>query len=69
MKGIPILHQLPTRQRIRKALVILTFLSFPITMNYLSPYVIIKGAANGILCGIVVMFRQVHWIAQLSSRI
>jgi hypothetical protein len=37
------LHQLPTRQRIRKVFVILIFLSFPITMNYLSPYVIIDG--------------------------
>ena len=50
------LHQLPIRQRLRKALVILTFLSFPITMNYLSPYVIIDGAANGILNASVVMF-------------
>src|SRR5512141_333231 len=49
-------QQLPTRQRIRKALVILTFLSFPITMNFLSPYVIIDGAMNGIVNGSVVMF-------------
>jgi ferredoxin-type protein NapH len=48
--------QLPLRQRIRKALVILAFLSFPITMNYLSPYVIVDGAMNGILNGSVVMF-------------
>jgi polyferredoxin len=48
--------QLPLRQRIRKALVILAFLSFPITMNFLSPYVIIDGALNGILNGSVVMF-------------
>jgi hypothetical protein len=34
-------RQLPMRQRIRKALVILAFLSFPITMNYFSPYVIL----------------------------
>ncbi len=50
------LHQLSLRQRIRKALVILAFLSFPVTMNYLSPYVIIDGAANGILNGSLVMF-------------
>jgi len=50
------LHQLPIRQRIRKALLIITFLSFPITMNYFSPYVIIDGASNGILNGSVVMF-------------
>jgi len=48
--------QLPLRQRIRKALVILTFLSFPITMNFLSPYIIIDGAMNGIVNGSLVMF-------------
>ena len=50
------LKQLPKRQRIRKGLVILAFLSFPITMNFLSPYVIIDGAMNGILTGSAVMF-------------
>jgi ferredoxin-type protein NapH len=50
------IKQLPLRQRVRKALVILAFLSFPITMNYLSPYVIIDGAMNGIVNGSLVMF-------------
>ena len=50
------LRQLSLRQRIRKAMVILSFLSFPITMNFLSPYVIIDGATNGILNGSLVMF-------------
>lgn len=50
------LKQLPTRQRIRKALIILVFLSFPITMNFLSPYVIIDGAMNGIVNGSLIMF-------------
>ena len=48
--------QLPTRQRIRKGLVILAFLSFPVTMNFLSPYVIIDGAMNGVVNGSLVMF-------------
>ena len=50
------LHQLPIRQRIRKTLVILAFLLFPITMNFLSPYVIIDGAMNGIVNGSMIMF-------------
>lgn len=49
-------RQLPLRQRIRKALVILAFLTFPITMNFLSPYVIMDGAMNGIINGSLVMF-------------
>ncbi|MBC8505097.1 MAG: 4Fe-4S binding protein [Anaerolineales bacterium] len=50
------LRQLPLRQRIRKGLVFLAFLSFPITMNFLSPYVIIDGAMNGIVNGSLIMF-------------
>ena len=50
------IKQLVLRQRIRKGLVILSFLSFPITMNYLSPYVIIDGAMNGIISGSLIMF-------------
>ncbi len=50
------MKQLPTRQRIRKALVILSFLTFPVTMNFLSPYVIIDGAQQGIVSGSLVMF-------------
>jgi ferredoxin-type protein NapH len=51
-----VLRQLPLRQRIRKALVILAFLSFPVTMNYLSPYVIIDGAMNRVVNGSPIMF-------------
>ncbi len=50
------IKQLPLRQRIRKTLVILAFLSFPITMNFLSPYVIIDGAMNGIINGSLIIF-------------
>jgi len=50
------IKQLPLRQRIRKALVILAFLSFPVTMNFLSPYVIIDGAMNGIVNGSLILF-------------
>ena len=50
------LRQLPLRQRIRKLLVIIVFLTFPITMNFLSPYLIIDGAAKGILSGSAIMF-------------
>jgi len=54
--GEAMTKQPPTRQRVRKALVLLAFLSFPITMNFLSPYVIIDGAMNGIVNGSLVMF-------------
>jgi ferredoxin len=41
--------QLPTRQRIRKAILLLSVLLFPITLYYLSPYIIIAGAAEGVI--------------------
>jgi ferredoxin-type protein NapH len=50
------IKQLPTRQRIRKGLVIVSLLLFPITMNFLSPYIIIDGAMNGVINGSLVMF-------------
>jgi polyferredoxin len=50
------LKQLPKRQRIRKGIVLLVFLTFPITINFFSPYIIIHGAMNGILNGSAVLF-------------
>ena len=48
--------QLSLRQRIRKVLIITAFLGFPITMNYLSPYIIIDGAMNGVVNGSLILF-------------
>jgi polyferredoxin len=44
------------RQRIRLAVLILSLLLFPITMNYLSPYVIMYGASQGIINGSFIIF-------------
>ena len=41
--------QLPTRQRIRKALVFVSFLLLPITLYYFSPYIIVDSASQGII--------------------
>lgn len=62
-------HQLPVRQRVRKALVILTILSFPITMNYFSPYVIIDGAMNGIVNGSLVLFGLMFFSSLFLGRL
>lgn len=50
------IRQLPLRQRVRKTLVLLTFLSFPVTMNFLSPYLIVEGAARGVVNGSLMLF-------------
>jgi len=44
------------RQKLRKALIIVSFLLFPVIMNYLSPYVIIDAAAQGIINGSLIIF-------------
>ena len=48
--------QLPLRQRLRKGLLFIAFLTFPITMNYFSPYVIVEGASQGIVNGSLIVF-------------
>ncbi len=44
------------RQRIRKAMILISFLLFPITMWYLSPYLIIMGVSRGIISGSFIVF-------------
>ncbi len=56
------------RQRVRKALLIVAFLLFPITMNYLSPYVIIDGASQGIVNGSLIVFGLFFLSALLFGR-
>ena len=61
-------RQLPLRQRLRKAAIILMFLTFPITMNFFSPYVIIDGAMNGIINGSLVMFALMFILSLFLGR-
>ncbi len=44
------------RQRIRKAVIIVSILLFPVTINYFSPYIIVDGAAHGIINGSFITF-------------
>ena len=44
------------RQNIRKLLLIISLLLFPITIWYMSPYLIIQGAMDGIITGSFVVF-------------
>lgn len=45
-----------TRQKIRRAILLITFLLFPVVFKYLSPYVIIAGSAEGIIVGSFIYF-------------
>ena len=44
------------RQRIRQAAIIVMLLLFPVVLNFLSPYVIIDGASQGIINGSFIVF-------------
>lgn len=44
------------RQKIRKSLILVSFLLFPITIFYFSPYLAIAGAFQGIVAGSLVVF-------------
>jgi ferredoxin-type protein NapH len=44
------------RQRIRILILLISLLLFPVTMNYLSPYVILFGASQGIVNGSFIIF-------------
>lgn len=56
------------RQSWRKFLIILTFLSFPITMNYLSPYIIVDGAIQGTVSGSFLVFIGLFLSALILGR-
>jgi polyferredoxin len=49
-------NQAPKRQRLRRVVLLLSFIVFPVTMNYFSPYLIVEGAFNGIVNGSFVVF-------------
>jgi ferredoxin-type protein NapH len=57
------------RQRTRKALLIISFLFFPIIMNYMSPYVIIDGASQGIVNGSLVVFAVMFLTSLVLGRL
>lgn len=44
------------RQRIRKAILLISFLLFPITIYYFSPVLVIQGASQGVVVGSLILF-------------
>ena len=44
------------RQKVRRIIIFSMFFLFPLTLNYLSPYVSIDGAFSGVIAGSVLVF-------------
>lgn len=63
------IRAMTTRQKIRKSLLWASFLMFPITFYYLSPYLIIDGAAKGIITGSFLLFAGLFAISLFAGRV
>lgn len=48
--------KIQTFQKIRVTILTLSFILFPVTLNYLSPVVSMMGAAAGIITGSIMVF-------------
>ncbi len=57
------------RQRIRKGILNFSALLFPITFMFLSPYIIIAGASEGIINGSAIIFALLLLYSILGSRL
>lgn len=56
------------RQKVRRALVILSFLLFPVNIYYFSPYLVIDGAFNGIVTGSFFVFGGLFFLSLVFGR-
>lgn len=56
------------RQKVRKAIGIISFLLFPITLYYFSPYLIILGAMKGIITGSFIVFTAMFILSLFFGR-
>lgn len=56
------------RQKLRKALVLSTFLLFPIVIYYFSPYLIVMGASKGIIVGSFIIFTLLFLFSLIFGR-
>ena len=56
------------RQRIRKAIIIVSFLFFPVTIYYFSPALIIMGAAAGKIVGSFMLFGLLFLVSLFLGR-
>jgi ferredoxin-type protein NapH len=63
------IKQKPIRQSLRSALMLVSLLLFPITLNYFSPYVIVQGASQGIINGSFIVFGSLFFLSLFIGRL
>lgn len=59
----------PKFVKVRKGMLLISMLLFPIILSYLSPYVIIMGASTGILSGSAILFVALFVAATFFGRL
>ncbi len=57
------------RQHIRKALLLISFLLFPVTIYYFSPMLVLQGAWQGIVAGCLVIFLTLFVLSLFLGRV
>lgn len=57
------------RQAIRRILILLSFIAFPVTMNYFSPYLIVESAFQGIVNGSLIVFASMFVSSLVVGRL
>ncbi|MFA4824567.1 MAG: 4Fe-4S binding protein [Methanoregula sp.] len=58
-----------SRQQIRKWLLILSFILLPVTLVYISPIIILMGAAEGIATGSMILFIAIFILSLFVARL
>lgn len=56
------------RQKVRRTLILISFLLFPIIMDYFSPYLIIDGALHGVIVGSFITFTLLFLVSLFLGR-
>lgn len=57
------------RQQVRKSLIFISFLLFPVTIYYLSPYLVFMGGAEGVITGSAIVFAAMLILALSVGRL
>jgi len=58
-----------TRQTFRKWILVLSFLLLPVTLMYISPIVIVMGAAEGVATGSMLLFIALFFLSLVVARL
>jgi ferredoxin-type protein NapH len=58
----------PRRQSVRRLALMVTFVLFPVVLNYLSPYIIVDAAARGVVNGSLIVFASLLVLSLLVGR-